>query len=289
MSIPRRFIPYCFIFPSFLLVGTFLYYPVFTSLFHSFTRWDLASSTWVGLANYRQLFSDAMFLKSLANQAIFMISDVLKALVFPLIIAELIHLLAGRRTKYLFRTGFSVPLLVPPVVVFLLWQYIYDPNYGLLNQALDLFGMSEWARPWLGDGGTALWAIVLVNFPFAAGLSFLIYYAEIGNMNKELIEAARMDGAAAWKVITRIHIPLLVPSIRTITILTLIASMQDFVKILVLTGGGPGDATVVPALVMYDAAFTGSQYGYGAAIGTCLMLIVITITLFNMKFLKSKM
>ncbi|SEO47244.1 carbohydrate ABC transporter permease [Paenibacillus sp. OV219] len=283
----RYGISYLFLVPSFVFIATFLYYPIILAFFHSFTEWNLVKSTWIGVANFKQMWSEPTFTKGVTNQLIYTLSDVVKAVVFPLLGAELIYLIGGARIKYLFRTGFILPMLLPGIVTILLWQNIYDPTNGLLNKVLSIVGFDAWVKPWLGDEHTAIWAIVLFGLPFISGLPFLIFYAAIGNMNQEQLEAARIDGANRWNVFTRMHLPFLIPQFKVVIILTIITSLQDFVKILVMTAGGPGVATTNPAMVMYNAAFGSSQYGYGSAIGVTLFLVILALTLFNMKFLKT--
>ncbi|WP_164545484.1 carbohydrate ABC transporter permease [Paenibacillus albus] len=277
---------YLFLIPSFLFIATFLYYPVFLALVHSFTKWNLVTSTWIGLDNFKRMFNESSFHQAVRNQFIYTFTDVAKAITFPLIGAELIHLLGGNKTKYMFRTGFILPMLLPGVVSYLLWTNIYDPTNGLLNQLLHVFGMNA-THAWLGEEKTAIWAIVMFGVPFISGLPFLIFYAAIGNMNYEQLEAARIDGATGWQLFTKMHLPSLRPQFKIVIILTILGSLQDYVKISIMTGGGPGVATTNPAMIMYNAAFGSSQYGYGSAIGVALFLIILVLTIFNLKFLKT--
>jgi raffinose/stachyose/melibiose transport system permease protein len=278
---------YLFLVPSFSFIFTFLYYPVILAFIDSFTKWNLVTSEWIGLDNYKEMFSSSMFLTGMKNQLIYTVTDIIKALVFPLIAAELIFLIGGSKIKYLFRTGFILPMLLPGIVTILLWQNIYDPNNGLINQFLITVGLENWTHAWLGEEDTAIWSIIFFGFPFIAGLPFLIYYASIGSLNQEQIEASRIDGANGWQVFLRMHIPALIPQFKVITILTIITSLQDFVKIMVMTSGGPGVSTTNPAMIMYNAAFGSSQYGYGSAIGVSLFLVILVLTFFNLKFLKT--
>jgi raffinose/stachyose/melibiose transport system permease protein len=278
---------YLFLVPSFIFIFTFLYYPVILAFIHSFTKWNLVTSEWIGLDNYKEMFSSSMFLTGMKNQLIYTVTDIIKALVFPLIAAELIFLIGGSKIKYLFRTGFILPMLLPGIVTILLWQNIYDPNNGLINQFLITVGLENWTHAWLGEEDTAIWSIIFFGFPFIAGLPFLIYYASIGSLNQEQIEASRIDGANGWQVFLKMHIPALIPQFKVITILTIITSLQDFVKIMVMTSGGPGVSTTNPAMIMYNAAFGSSQYGYGSAIGVSLFLVILVLTFFNLKFLKT--
>ncbi|NBD24013.1 carbohydrate ABC transporter permease [Paenibacillus glycinis] len=282
----RYGISYLFLVPSFLFIATFLYYPVLLAFFHSFTKWNLVQSSWVGLDNFKRMWTETSFVTGAKNQLIYSVTDIVKAIAFPLIGAELIYLLGGNKLKYLFRTGFILPMLLPGVVTILLWQNIYDPTNGLLNQLLHRLGMNA-THAWLGEDGTAIWSIVLMGLPFISGLPFLIFYAAIGNMSQEQLEAARIDGANGWNVFTKMHLPFLIPQFKIVMILTIIGSLQDYVKILIMTGGGPGVATTNPAMIMYNAAFGSSQYGYGSAIGVALFLVILIVTVFNMKFLKT--
>ncbi len=282
------FISYLFLLPTVVFICTFLYYPMFSALFHSFTKWDLASTQWVGLDNFKKIFMDPIMGLSVIHQIVFTSTDVLKSVIPPLIAAELVHMLRGSKMRYLFRTGFVLHLLVPGMVGTLLWLSIYNPNYGLLNQFLTVIGLSDLTRAWLAESGTALFSIVMAGFPFVSGISFLIFYAAIGNFNQEVIEAARIDGSTGWNVFAKMHLPLLAPQFKVIVILTIIGSLQDFVKIVVLTGGGPGTATVIPAYTMYSSAFGGSLYGYASAIGTCLFIVILCLTILNMKIFKTR-
>lgn len=282
----RYGVSYLFLVPSFLFIATFLYYPVFLAFVHSFTKWNLVTSEWVGIDNFKKMFNETTFTTGAKNQLIYTVSDVIKAVVFPLIGAELIYLIGGNKLKYLFRTGFILPMLLPGVVSILLWQNIYDPTNGLLNQLLHVLGFNS-THAWLGEERTAIWSIVLMGLPFISGLPFLIFYAAIGNMNQETLEAARIDGANGWNVFTRMHLPFLIPQFKIVIILTILGSLQDYVKIMIMTGGGPGVATTNPAMIMYNAAFGSSQYGYGSAIGVALFLVILVVTIFNLKFLKT--
>jgi raffinose/stachyose/melibiose transport system permease protein len=283
----RYLTSYLFLVPTFAFICTFFYFPVGSELYHGFTKWDLASTTWIGLENFSRLINDESFITSALNQLLFSTADIVRNLIFPLLAAELIYLLPGTKWRYIIRTGFIMPMLVPTIVTILLWTSIYNPNYGLLNQSLNLMGLSDLAKPWLAEGLTAKLAIILTGFPFVSGLYFLIYYAAIGSFNQDIMDAAKIDGATGWQIFTNVHIPLLVPQFKVISILTIIASLQDIVKIIVMTNGGPGTATITPALTMYKVAFSSSEYGYAAAIGTALFLVIIAFTLFNMKFLKT--
>jgi raffinose/stachyose/melibiose transport system permease protein len=284
----RHLTSYLFLLPSFLFIVAFLYYPIGSALFYGLTDWNLASWKFIGFDNYVHLLQDPTILMSLRNQGILTLTDVLKVVVFPLLAAELIYLLKGTKLKYVFRTSFILPMLVPGIVIYLLWSSIYDPTYGLLNEFLKIIGLGKSTHAWTGDSKTALFAVIFMGFPFVSGLPFLLFYASIGNFNSEIIEAARIDGAKGMNLFRRIHIPLLFPTFKVVIILTIIGSLQDVVKLVVLTkGGGPGIATMIPAMSMYLSAFSASRYGYASAIGTCLFLIIVGLSVVNLRFFKT--
>ncbi len=279
---------YFFIVPSLLFVLIFLYYPMLTSIYHSFTDWNLAQAKWIGLDNYIRMFNDNTFRIALSNQLLFTITDIVKSVVFPLLAAELILSLRGTKLQYLFRTGFVIPMLIPGIVFVLIWLSVYNPSNGLLNHFLSFAGLNSLARPWLGESDTAIWAVILMGFPYITGLPFLIFLAAIAGFNKEIIESARMDGAKFRNIFLKIHLPLLAPQFKVVLLLTIIGSLQDFVRIIVLTGGGPGVSTTVPSLIMYNSAFKNSNYGYGSAVGIFLFVSILLLTLLVSKIFKSE-
>lgn len=284
--IKKYTLSYLLILPSFALLFSFSYYPMLLAIYHSFTKWDFVTSQWIGFGNYIRMFSEDTIRISMRNLILFVVTDLIK-IGFPLLAAELCFLLPSDRWRYVYRTGFTLPLLVPGIVGTLIWLTIYDPNTGLLNQVLSLLGLSNWTRPWLADSGIAIWAIIAMGFPFIGGLNFLIFYSAIGNLSKDIIEAARIDGVTGARMFSKIHLPLLLPQIKTVIILTIIGSLQNYVGVLLMTHGGPGIATMVPALAMYTAAFTASQYGYASAIGVVLFAAILILTVINLKVLKT--
>ena len=142
------------------------------------------------------------------------------------------------------------------------------------------------ARAWLGDPNFALGAIVGIGFPWIGALAFLILYAGLNNIPGDIVDAARIDGASKFARILQIDLPMLVPQIRLVVLLTLIASIQDFGRVLVMTGGGPGYATYVPALWMYEQTFLMSHFGYASAIGVTLFLVILTSSLIVLRVMK---
>jgi raffinose/stachyose/melibiose transport system permease protein len=269
--------------PTLVLLALFNYYPAVLGLSRAFTRWETGEEPqWIGLGNFVAMWHDEFLRLSLRNLLILLVANVLKTLTMPLLVAELLMSLRSPRWQYFMRTAFILPMVVPGMVTMLLWSFIYDGSVGLLNQILETLGMGALTRSWLGDSGTALWAIIGIGFPWAGGLALLIYLAGLNAISGDVWDSCQVDGVGGLKRVWYVDLPLLLPQVRLLVILTLIGVLQDFGSILVLTGGGPGLATHVPALHMYFQAFRFGHMGYAAAIGLTLFVAIFTLSLLNL-------
>lgn len=281
-------VSYLFLLPTFLFLAVFNYFPALSGLYHAFTRWETGSQAqWVGLANFQRMAQDEFLRLSLGNQVVLLFASLCKTLIVPLIVAEMLFHLRIPKLQYALRTLFLVPMVVPGMVGTLLWGFIYDPNIGLLNNALTSVGLKGMTRAWLGDWHTALPALIGVGFPWIGGIALLIYLAGLMSIPQDVLDSSAVDGASGLRRIWTIDLPLLRGQIRLLAVLTIIGSLQDFGSILVLTGGGPGLATHVPALHMYFQAFRFGHYGYASAIGFVLFLTILAFTIANMRFARS--
>jgi raffinose/stachyose/melibiose transport system permease protein len=178
-------------------------------------------------------------------------------------------------------------MVVPWIVVLLVWRFLYDPMDGLINYALKAIGLGGLTHAWLAEPQTALGAIMFLGFPFVAGFNLLIYLAGLDSISQEVIDSAALDGATGWRRFLRVDVPLIMGQIKLIVILTMITQIQGFGDIILLTQGGPGFATMVPGMVMYQNALQFSKMGYGSAIGVVLFLIILVLTAINMRFIRS--
>ncbi|WP_372629904.1 DUF5711 family protein [Cohnella sp.] len=275
--------------PSFILIFTFLYFPAFSGLFHSLYEWQPGGrTTFIGLDNFKRMLNDPFVTKGLGNLVILVVTGLIKTLIPPLIVAELIYHLRSKRLQYGFRTAFTASMVIPGVAGLLIWQNFYDPNLGLFNHFLKLIGLGSWAHGWLGDPDTALWALIFIGFPFVGILQLLVFYAGLLSISEEMIESAKIDGATLPRIIRSIHLPLLAGQFKFLIILGLIGIIQDFNGILIVTGGGPMDSTYVPALQMYYAATKFNELGYASALGVSMFAIILIITVINLKFIKTE-
>lgn len=292
-SIWKHKIAYILLLPTFLLVWFFNYRGILTAFVRAFTNWSTTNNTvakmeFVGLDNFRRMFSEGYFLIGMKNLVLLIVTGVLKVLTMPLIAAWLVYAVNGDKRKYIYRFLFVLPVVVPVVVMAMTWQKIYDPNIGLLNEVLGVLGMTGLQQVWLGNAKTAIWAIIFMGFPFISAMAFLVYYGGFINIGKEIEESARVDGANRHQIFWKIQLPMIKPQLSIMITLTLISVMQDFNNIYIMTGGGPGTSTYVPALELYLNVAQFGRYGYACALGVVLFAFTMAITLINMRLTREK-
>ena len=286
----NKFFPlYALLGPTFILLLVFNYYLALLALFRSFFEWDLGNEAmFVGLGNFIELFQDPIFYQSVINIGKLLIFIIVVNLSVPLLVAELIFMIKSQKWSYLLRVLFVIPMLVPPIVCWVLWKFIYS-DAGILTSFLELIGKPDWIYGWLSHPKTALFSVAFVGFPFAYGFNVLIYYAGLANIPESLIESARIDGASPFQMFFLIHLPMVLTQVRLLLIITIIAVLQGFESVYVLTGdGGPGYETMLPGLYMFFNGFTYNRMGYACAIGVVLFLLMLTFTLLNNKFIRSE-
>ncbi|MGQ9681024.1 MAG: carbohydrate ABC transporter permease [Anaerolineae bacterium] len=282
---------YLLIVPTFGLLLVFSYYPVGSALYHAFTIWDGNYSRFVGLLQFQRMLADPYFIASVINMVRLLIFHVGVNLTVPLVTAVLVFHLPSDRAQYWYRVLFTLPLVVPGVVTVLLWRWMYDP-YGGINALLKAVGLASLAmdglqpRSWLGSTSTALYAIMFAGFPWVGSINMLIYLAGLQAIPNELLDAAAVDGATGVQRFWRVEVPMILGQIRLILIMVIIDVIRGFGNILIMTDGGPGHATMVPGLVLFRAGTRESRLGYASAIGLVLFVVILILTVINMRFLR---
>jgi raffinose/stachyose/melibiose transport system permease protein len=267
-----------FLAPTILLLSSFVVWPAISGVARAFTNWeDGSAGTFTGFENVHRLAGDFFIWRGLVNMVILTGANILKATIIPFLVAAMLCAIPWRRAAYVMRTLFLVPMVTPTITAILIWAFIYDPNMGLLNDVLRTFGFE--GRAWLGERHLALPAVIAVGFPWIGGLSLLMYMAGMMNIDRSLQEAATLDCRGILQRLWHVDLPLVAPQTRLIIVLTLIGSLQDFQGILLLTGGGPGLETTVPALQMYERAFKFGEFGYASMIGFMLFLMILGTTM----------
>ncbi|WP_318843111.1 sugar ABC transporter permease [Myceligenerans pegani] len=274
-----RLAPYLFLLPNMVIFAVFTIYPALNgfnmSLYSSSNGRVFA---WEGLGNYERILTSGEFWGVVRNTAVFATSYVVLGTVLAIVISVLIN--AQRRGRTLFRAVYFVPVLVSPVVVGLIWNWMLDRQNGLVNNALSTTGIPP--VPWLVDGAWGMVSIVAVGMWMQVGFYMLILLAGLQSIDPTLYEAARMDGAGAWDQFRVITIPMLQPTIVVVVVLATIHGFQSFDFIWTLTGGGPVGATTLMVQYIYENGFQSPiRYGIATAGGVLLFLVVFTLTLAN--------
>lgn len=280
---------YLFILP--LIVGAvgFCYYPAISGIVTSLFQWGgTGERVFIAFDNYKELFTDTIFLDSIGTMVILLIPRLLIGIFMPLIFAELIFNTKNKKIQSFYRIAVLVPMIAPGVVGMLIWKNIFEPTTGLYAQLLGLLGIVKEGVviDFLNDPDWVISTIIILGFPWTNGTSILIYISGLNAVSGEVIEASELDGCNVWQRIFRIDLPLLLGQIRYFFIFGLIGLMQDYGIQMILTNGGPGYTTYVPGWYMYKLAFTSGRYGYACAIGTVLFLAIFAISLVSFKIMK---
>ena len=276
MSLERRqsLVGIAFVLPAVAFFALFNFYPMAYALYLSFTSWDLLTPPrWIGPASYASLFGDANFLSSLAVTLRYTIETAI-----PLILLSLgLALLLNQRLRLagLYQVVYFIPVVMPAVVSAIIWGLLYRPS-GPVNNLLGLFGVNP--LPWLASAEYALHGIVIVSVWAAFGYDTLILLAGLQSIPPEYGEAAAIDGASRWQVVRDITLPLLAPRLLFVTATSVAALLTSFVVPYVMTNGGPGTATRVLPLLIYQTGFQFLHAGQASAMAFILLLITLIFT-----------
>ena len=249
--------------------------PMLASIYISLTSYQVVrGATWIGLANYAEMVQDPLVLHSLRITALWALASVPLNLVLGLVVA----LLLNQKVKGLaiWRTIYYVPSIISGVAIALLWLWMFEPRYGVVNYLLDLFFNIEGPN-WLAEPRTALPAIVLMSL-WAVGGSMLINLAGLQGVPTDLYEAADVDGAGAGRKFWNITLPMISPIILFNLIMGIIGAMQSFSHFYIMTKGGPNNATLTFMLYLYRQAFDFGRLGYGSALAWLLFIILTLVT-----------
>mgnify|MGYP003237303478 CR=1 FL=1 len=268
----RRLEPYLYLLPSILVISAFLFYPMLDSLRLSFTDWNgLKEVSYIGFSNYDKIFHNNEFWNSIWVTIVWVVLSVVILPLTGLLYGVMVEYLSpNRTTSGIFRTILFMPMMMSYVAIGLLWQLVYDPNLGLINSFLSLFGMIDPVNPiqYLSNSNMALfWAFIPVIWQWS-GFGMVMTCAAMMNIPHDIIEAAAL--------------PLLMPTVLTGSAINLIGGFKAFDIIYVMTQGGPGSATKVTSILMYRLAFTENRFGYACAMAVIVFLLALILTgLFN--------
>src|SRR6056297_3278561 len=279
----KAYTPYLFLLPALAFMGVFLFYPIVDVFRLSFTDYNMITeANFTGLENYRTLFNDPLFWKTLKNSFIYLIGVVPVLVIAPIFLAILVnHKLAGIKW---FRAAYYIPVVTSMVVVGIMWKWLYQGN-GLLNYLLMSIGLINDPISWLTSTKYALYSVMAVTIWKGLGYYMVIYLAGLQSIPEELYEVSKIDGANWWQKHLYVTIPLLKPSILLVTILSSIAAMKVFTEVYVMTKGGPINSSKTLVFYIYEKAFENLNLGYAAAMGFVLFIVIFILSYFNFKIL----
>ena len=283
----KKFLSYmAFVGPALLFFILIQIIPFFMGIYYSFTSWNGVSSTieWVGLDNYVKIFTgDEKFFNSFLFTTKFMFAAVIISNLIGFTLALLLN--AALKTKNILRTVFFIPNVIGGLLLGFIWQFIFVKGFASIGNLTDI---SFFKLPWLGDEATAFWGIVIVFAWQISGYMMVIYIAALQGVDTSLLEAAKIDGASNWSVLTKIIVPLIIPAFTICFFLTISMAFKIFDLNLSLTGGGPFNSTESVAINIYQEAFMNNRYGLGTAKSILFFLIVAVFTTFQVLYTKKK-
>ncbi|RVU85816.1 sugar ABC transporter permease [Leucothrix sargassi] len=277
--------PWLFLMPALIMFAVYVLYPIIQSISLSFYEWDgLGDKTWVGLANYSELFDDDRFWLSLKNNVIWLVFFMLAPVIGLAIALFLNQEVAGIR---LAKSLFFFPFVISQVVVGLVFAWFYDPGFGLLGHVMTFFGLEPISV--LANENTVTYAIIIAGLWPQIAYCMILYLTGLNGLNPEQIEAARLDNAKGFKMLWHIILPQLRPATFIAIVVTVIGALRSFDLIAIMTDGGPYGSSSVLAYFMYEQSINSFRMGYGAAIATALFMIMnIYIAFFLWRMLKAE-
>jgi len=281
---------YLFMLPSLIFFVGFVVIPMIICVYTSFLDSNMNQNTpdvFVGLANYVELWQDAVFIKALKNTFLIVFVSVPVVCVFSLWVASAIYRMRDSVMSF-FRIIFYLPVVTGSVAVTVVWKWIYNNYYGVLNYVLKGMGVIDQNINWLGDQRFALWGIIIILLTTSVGQPIVLYVSALGNVDATLVEAAEVDGATDLQTFWKVRWPLIMPTTLYILVITTINSFQCFALIQLLTSGGPNYATETVMYYIYYTAFKLYRFGYGNAMGVILAIFIGLLSAVQFRLAKEK-
>jgi multiple sugar transport system permease protein len=278
---------YLFVLPALAIFLIFFAGPLLAAFGLSLTSYDVIRPPRpVGFANFQVMLGDVRFRTVLANTVVFTVVVIVVNTSLGLVLAILLNRRLPRLLRYLLRTAYFFPVMVGLAFVAVIWRFMMSQDTGVLNYFLAQVGIR--GPDWLNSASWTLWSVLILDIWKNVGFSMLIFLAALQNVPPELEEAARVDGAASWPVFRHITVPMISPAILFIVSINTVGSLQIFDSILVLTRGGPGDASRSLVYYIYEVAFGSFKFGYASALGVVLFILIAIATLVQFRLARSR-
>ena len=274
-----RWAGWLFAAPALAMYGLFVLRPLALTIQYSLYQWDgVGPSTWAGLSNYATVFSDPELLSTIRNAFQLIVSFSVIPVLLGLAVAVVIRRISASRLALVARTVLFLPQVIPLVAAGIAWSWLLSST-GVANQFLSAIGLAGITRAWLGDFSTALPAVGLIGAWVLLGLCTVLLMSGMTKIDPSLYEAARIDGAGLWREFTAVTLPSIRQEIAVCVTVTVIAALSSFDIVYISTQGGPGDATMVPGLEIYELAFSHRQVGLASALAVVLIVLVLACVL----------
>lgn len=269
-----------------LFYGVFVFFPMIYTMVGSFFNWNIGRGTFVfnGIDNYISIFKAPKFKDSILNSVCFSLAATILRCFLGMVIAVMIFY-SSKRLKEFYRTAFFLPVIISMVAASYVWKWFFDAKNGIFNWLLSLIGVS--GPNWLNDGQFAMTAIILMTIWKDVGFAVILYLAGLSQVSPAIYEAAEIDGASKPRIFRHIMLPLLGAVTTFLTITSLIGYIQSFDQFFIMTKGGPGTASYIMGLYLYELAFKSYDFGKSSAVSFVMFLIILILTVINMK-LKNK-
>jgi raffinose/stachyose/melibiose transport system permease protein len=271
-----------------VMVGVFVVFPIGYAGYLSLYQWNGGGpKRYVGLDNYGKIISDSVFWHSLLNNVFVAVTAIVAQIFLGLVLAYcLVRIVPGVKRTYMF--CYMIPVVVSEICIALLWSFMYNPSFGLVNGLLSALGLDSLTHGWLGDPKTAFPAVLVVMSFTYLGLYVLLFVSAMQNVPEDLYEAARIDGAGSVRMFFSITLPAISDSIQSTTLLAVISSFKTFTLVYVLTSGGPNHATEVVSTLLYKTGFITFDQGYAATIGFTQMILTAAAGLLVFRVLRRR-
>jgi ABC-type sugar transport system permease subunit len=281
----RRMHPYLWVLPALLLYSVFKLVPLIGGFYLALLRWDgIATPEFIGLRNFERMLGDDRLVGALWNNVQYAVGTVADKVALSLFLAVLLH--QELRGRDVYRTALFMPVVMSFVVVGILWSWIFNNDFGLVNNLLRALGLSALALDWLGNPRIALFSLIIVDIWKWYGFHMVIFLAGLQAIPTELYDAARVDGASRWRQFSHITLPLLGPVMVVNVTLSLMGALNVFDIPYVMTEGGPANSTNVLALHTYLQAFKFNRIGYGTALSYALLTLVTLVALVQLRVMR---
>ena len=284
-ALKTYYVPALMVLLSMVLIVMIFFSPIVQSIYLSFFQWNgiwQSPMKFIGLQNYVMMFKDQAFWTSIKNVLVFMGQGLLFQGPFAFILA--LFITKKRRSTRYFKFTFFLPVVIPLTAVAIIWKFVLNPNWGVVNNLIRIF-FPSFNVDFIGNPGISIYSIVFVSAWVYVGLNMIIFSAGLTTIPAELYESAEIDGITGLKKIYYITLPLMMESIKIYMILMITGSLKAFDIVYVMTRGGPNEATMVPAVFMYVETFSYTKFGYGATIATFILVSGLIGSLIANKYL----